>query len=175
MKILKGIGITLLALFIILLVGGLLLPSHYRVERSRTIAATIPDIQAQITDLHNAQAWNPYVAHDPAMQVTYGTPAAGLGAHYSWTSDKIGNGSLTIDHISPDSVREQLDFGPDIPPPVATFYFKPEGNATQVRWAMRGDLGGNPFLHWYGLVMDHFIGGDYEKGLANLAARVEKK
>jgi hypothetical protein len=175
MKILKIIGIVVLSILLILVVGGYLIPPHYHVERTRTFAASTADIQAQIIDLPKWQAWNPWADHDPAMKVTYGTPSAGVGASMSWTSDKTGQGSLTITHISNDSVREALNFGPDIEPPTTTFYFKPEGQGTQVRWAMDGELGNNPFMRWYGPLMDHFVGTDYEKGLEKLAKVVEKK
>ncbi|MEJ1929265.1 SRPBCC family protein [Nostoc sp. NIES-2111] len=175
MKILKRIGIGLLVLVAILGLGGFLLPRHYHVERSRTIAASTEAIQAQITDLQKWQAWNPWADYDPAMKVIYGTPSAGLGANMRWESSEMGNGSITITHITADSIREALDFGPDIVPPVTTFYFKPEGAGTNVRWAMSGDLGGNPFIRWYCLVMDRFIGRDYDKGLEKLAGIVEGK
>lgn len=174
MKILKRIGIGLLVLVAILGLGGFLLPRHYHVERSRTIAASTEAIQAQITDLQKWQAWNPWADYDTAMQVTYGNPSAGLGATYRWKST-MGDGSLTLTQISADSIHQALDFGPDIPPPSSTFYFTPEGGGTKVRWAMRGDLGGNPFIRWYCLVMDRFIGRDYDKGLEKLAGIVEGK
>jgi hypothetical protein len=175
MKILKYTGMVLLAFLVILVVGGYLMPRHYHVERSRTIRASTADIQSQITDLHKWQVWNPWATYDTAMQVTYGTPSAGLGATMSWTSKEMGDGSITITHITPDSIREALNFGPEIEPPTATFYFKPEGQGTQVRWAMDGELGNNPFIRWYGLVMDSFIGKDYDRGLAKLADVVEGK
>lgn len=175
MKILKRIGIGLLILVAILGLGGLLLPRHYHVERSRTIAASTEANQAQITDLRKWQAWNPWAHYDPAMKVVFGTPSAGVGATMRWESAEIGNGSITITQISPDSIREALDFGPDIEPPTAGLYFKPEGTGTNVRWAMDGDLGGNPFIRWYCLVMDRFIGNDYENGLEKLAGIVEGK
>ena len=57
----------------------------------------------------------------------------------------------------------------------AVFTFEPDGNQTVVNWSMSGR--NNFFCKAMSLVMnmDKMVGGDFEKGLANLKAVVEKK
>ena len=44
---------------------------------------------------------------------------------------------------------------------------------TEVTWGFETDLGMNPVGRWMGLMMDSWIGADYEAGLARLKALVE--
>jgi hypothetical protein len=83
---------------------------------------------------------------------------------------------MTITESKPgELVRMKLEF---IKPFAATnfaeFTIKPEGNQTTLTWAMTGTKG---FMgKCVGLVVscDKMIGGQFEKGLANLKAIVEK-
>ena len=52
---------------------------------------------------------------------------------------------------------------------------KPEGNQTQVTWGFESELGLNPMSRWMGLMMDNWVGGDYERGLVNLKTLVEQQ
>ena len=51
---------------------------------------------------------------------------------------------------------------------------EPAGSATKVTWSNFGDLGGNPLVRYFGLVMDKMVGADFEAGLAGLKALAEK-
>jgi effector-binding domain-containing protein len=39
-----------------------------------------------------------------------------------------------------------------------------------LKWTLSYDVGYNPFARWMGLMMDKFVGGDFETGLINLNA-----
>ena len=52
--------------------------------------------------------------------------------------------------------------------------FEPSAGGTRVTWTMKGDMGGNPVMHWFALFMDRMVGPDFEAGLTNLKAEAEK-
>jgi hypothetical protein len=71
-------------------------------------------------------------------------------------------------------VRIALDFIKPFPSSATTdFTFKPEGNQTTVTWTMSGTK--NFMSKAFGLFMsmDKMIGGDFEKGLAQMKSVVE--
>ena len=50
----------------------------------------------------------------------------------------------------------------------------PAGSNTNVTWTNAGDLGGNPVVRYFGLVMDSMVGKDFRAGLNNLKTLAEK-
>ncbi len=168
--------VILIAAFAVLGVIVALQPDTFRVARSMTMSAAPPVVFAQVDDLRNWEAWNPWQKKDPAMKLAYSGPQTGPGASYSWAGNKdVGEGSLTIKESRPnDLVRMELQFTkPFRATNIATFTFAPAGNQTNVTWIMEGR--NNFFSKAFQLVMnmDKMIGDDFEKGLANMKAVVE--
>ncbi|MCI0375998.1 MAG: SRPBCC family protein [Gemmataceae bacterium] len=151
-------------------------PSEFRIVRTGTISAPPSAVFAEVNDFHKWQAWSPWEKLDPALKRTYEGPSAGTGAIYSWAGNKkVGEGRMTIMESRPsDLIRINLEF---LKPFKATntteFTFKPEGNQTVVTWDMSGrnNFIGKAFCMF--MNMDKLVGGDFEKGLANLKASVE--
>lgn len=151
-------------------------PTHYHVERSATMNASATVVFNQVNDFHKWDAWSPWAKLDPNMKASYeGTPA-GTGAIYSWTgNNQVGQGRMTITDSKPgELVKIKLEF---IKPWAATnatnFTFTPQGNQTAVKWTMDGE---NNFMgKAFGLFMnmDKMIGGDFEKGLAQMKTVAE--
>jgi uncharacterized protein YndB with AHSA1/START domain len=151
-------------------------PSDFRVARTATIAAPAPAVFAQVNDFHNWQAWNPWAKLDPAMKQAYEGAPAGPGAVYAWAGNyEVGEGRMTLTESRPnDLIRIRLDFlKPIRGTSLAEFTFKPEGDRTVVTWSMTGR---NHFMakavHLF-MDMDKMIGGNFEKGLAQMKAVVE--
>ena len=175
---LKKIVIVLALVLIILLVVVAVQPGEYRVVRTATIASPQPAVFEQVNDLHKWEAWSPWAKLDPAMKQTYEGPPAGTGAIYHWVGNKkVGEGRMTVTESRPsDLVRIKLDF---IKPFASTadseFTFKPEANQTAVSWSMAGKK--NFMTKGFGLFvsMDKMIGGDFERGLAQLKTVVETR
>jgi len=152
-------------------------PSHYRVERSATMNAPAPVVFNQVNDFHKWDAWSPWAKLDPNMKTTFEDAPAGTGAVYSWTGNNdVGEGRMTITDSKPgELVKIKLEF---IKPFAATsdtvFNFKPQGNQTAVTWTMDGQNNfiGKAFCMF--MNMDKMVGGDFEKGLAQMKAVAEK-
>jgi len=175
MKILKKIGLGLLALIVLLVIISFFLPSKTHLERSIVINAPADSIFAQVNTMQNWPNWSPWAKIDPAMKTTYFGPASGEGAGYSWDSKKVGKGTLTVTKsVTNELLETKMDFG-DRGFANAFFKLSPAEGGTKVVWGFDSETGMNPIAKYFGLLMDKFLGPDYEKGLANIKAVVEKK
>ena len=173
---LRNILIALVVVLVALAVVVAFQPAEFRVARSATMSAPAPAVFAQVNDLRKWETWNPWQKKDPAMKLTFSGPPAGPGASYSWAgNNEVGEGRLTITESHPsDLVRIKLEFmKPFAATNTAEFTFKPEGERTNVTWAMQGN--NNFFAKALHLVMnmDKMVGGEFEKGLVDMKAAVE--
>ena len=142
--LLKIILITIPAIIVIFLIIAAMQPSEYRVARSLAIAAPPDAIFPHVNELKQWEAWNPWGKIDPNMKLTYEGPAAGVGAAYSWVgNNEVGSGRMTITESRPNElVKFKLEFyKPMAGVSDAEFTFKPQGNQTEVTWAMRLRMG----------------------------------
>ena len=170
------IGLALAAIVVVLVAVVALQPSEFRVVRSAAVSAPASDVFALVNDFHKWQAWSPWAKIDPAMKQTYEGPPAGTGAIYTWVgNNQVGEGTMTLTESRPnDVIRIKLEFRrPFKATNAAEFTFRPEGHQTVVAWSMCGRK--NFIVKAFGLVMsmDKMVGGEFEKGLAQMKAVVE--
>ena len=173
---LKTILVALAVIIVVLVVIVALQPSDFRVTRSTTISAPPPAVFTQVNDFHKWQAWNPWGKIDPAMKQTYEGAPAGTGAIYTWSgNNEVGEGRMTITDSRPNElIRVKLEFfKPFTATNTADFTFKPEGNQTVVSWSMFGDKNFMAKAIHLVMNMDKMIGGQFEKGLADMKSAVE--
>ena len=168
------------ALAIVVVVLGTVVamqPSEFHVVRSAVIPAPPAAVFAQINDLRHWEAWSPWEKIDPAAKKTFDGPRAGVGASFAWAGNyEVGDGRVTItESRAPERVGILLDM---IKPMAASnavvFTLAREGEGTRVTWSM---VGRNGFVSKaVGLVMDmdKMVGGQFEKGLANLKSVAAK-
>jgi carbon monoxide dehydrogenase subunit G len=174
---LKTIALFLVAAVVLLLALAATRPDTFSVQRSARIQAPADQVHALINDLHRFNRWNPYEKKDPNLKGTYSGPAAGPGATYAFEGNKnVGKGSLRIVDSQPREVTMELHMiEPMEGRNTVRFTLVPQGDATEVTWAMQG---ASPFLgKLVGLFldMDKMIGGDFESGLAGLKTLAEQK
>jgi len=172
MPILIGLAVVI-GLFIVIVA---LRPSNFSVTRSAAIAAPPEQVFPHVNELRNWEAWNPWGKLDPNCKMTYDGPPAGVGASYAWAgNNKIGEGRNTITESRPDElVRFRLEFAkPMKATNLAEFTLQPEGDRTVVTWTMSGKH--NFIGKAFGLIVncDKMLGGQFEKGLAQMKALVE--
>ena len=171
---LKTILFTALAALAVLLIFAATRPDTFRVERSERIQATPEKIFPMINDLHRFNTWNPYEKKDPSVKGQYAGSASGPGASYSWDSDKVGAGSMTIQDSSPARITMQLHFlKPFEAKNTAEFTLQSAGDATQVTWAMQGPANFMSKLMQTFSLMDKMVGKDFADGLVNLKIMAE--
>ncbi len=175
MKWIKRIVLSLIVLVLALVGISYLLPGKAEVSRSITIDAPPEAIFPYVNSMQETEQWSPWLHRDPETQLSYSGPASGVGNTLNWASDhpQVGTGSQEIvESVENQSVQTALDFGP-MGTATASFTLQPEGGQTQVTWGFTSDLGLNPMTRWMGLMMDGWVGEDYERGLTNLKALVE--
>jgi hypothetical protein len=175
-KILLGAIVVIVLVVVIFCALVAMQPTHYHIERSAMMNAPAATVFNQVNDFHKWDAWSPWAKLDPNMKTSYEGARSGTGAVYAWTgNDQVGQGRMTITDSKPgELVKIKLEF---IKPWTATnatnFMFTPQGNQTAVKWTMDGD---NTFLgKAFGLFMnmDKMVGGDFEKGLAQMKTITE--
>ena len=174
---LKKIAIVVVVAIAAFLAFAATKPDTFQVQRSTIIKAPPDKIFALIQDFHHWGVWSPYEKRDPDMKRTYGGPESGKGSMYAWEGNsKVGAGRMEIlDATAPSKVTIKLDFiKPFEGHNTAEFTMIPQGDATNVTWAMYGP---NPYIAKVMqsvFNMDEMIGKDFAAGLANLKTAAEK-
>lgn len=170
----------LLGLFALIFIGILLAaalkPAHFHVERSLTMPSSAEKVFSLVNDFRLWQEWSPWEKLDPNMKRTFEGPPSGTGASYSWSGNEdVGSGRMTIVSSTPPStIQIRLEF---LKPWAATndvnFTFLAEEAQTKVTWSMSGKVPYSTRIFTLFFNMDKLVGQDFEKGLAQLKARVE--
>ncbi len=170
---LKRILVAMVAVLLLAVVVGLLLPRQVRVERSVSINRPASLVYAVVNSFQLFPKWSPWQDLDPNMHQSTEGPREGVGAKLVWSgNDKVGSGTQLITASNPDhSVMSDLDFGGSIAKSTVTL--TPEGSATRATWTVDMDMGANPIAHYIGLTMDNMLGKDFAGGLAKLKTLVE--
>lgn len=178
MKILKFIGLGLVAIVVVAVIYGSFQPKEGQIERSIVIERSPEVIYPEVSTMKSFNEWSPWFTIDPETKYTYEGPESGVGAKMSWESDHpdVGAGSQWIvEATENERVTLQLDFGFE-----GGYYsdmiLKPVENGTEVTWTYRYedlDLMGALFSS----VMDAegMVANSYETGLPQLKKYVESK
>lgn len=175
MRIIKKLLIGLAGLLGLAAVVGLLMPRHAGLERSVHIEAPPANVFAVLNGFRSFDKWSPWADLDPSMKLNYEGPLTGVGAGYRWSGNsKVGSGSQEIIASKPDSeIHLRLLFGDSPQPSDVAFRIVPDGPGSLVTWSFMADMGMNPFARLMIPVMRHFVGQDYERGLARMKVFVE--
>lgn len=153
-------------------------PDSFRVER-RVLVNVAPDkVFPYLDDPRKTAEWSPWEKKDPAMKKIFSGAAKGKGAVYEWEGNKeVGSGRLEITEVvAPSKVVMDLHFlRPMEGRNVAMYVVTPKDGGSEVAWSIEGPA---PFLtKLFGVFMDmdKMIGGEFEKGLADLKLMAEKR
>ena len=171
----KKIVIGLAVLVAVLAAGAYVLPRQIHVERSITIDAPPETVFDLVNSFQRSAEWSPWHERDPNMAVSLDGPVAGVGAKMSWSSNnpQVGRGSQEIITSEPSTyVRSRLSF--DGQQGAESFFnLTRVDDGTEVVWGFETDLGMNPLCRYMGLLMDRWVGGDFERGLEKLKGIAE--
>lgn len=177
MRILKWLLGIVAVLAIIAIAGGFLLPREVTVARSIEIDAPPDAVFPYVNSLKATEQWSPWLERDPNVILTYNDVESGDGAAMEWSSDEptVGSGRQEIiESNENESVVTALDFG-DMGLAQAKFLLAEASGNTTVTWTLDTDMGAGPIGRWMGLMMDSWVGADYEAGLQNLKTLVESQ
>jgi uncharacterized protein YndB with AHSA1/START domain len=165
---------TVVALILILIAVGFLLPSRYKVQRSIEVAAPPDKVYTLIADPREWKRWTVWNRRDPAMKIEYAGPPSGVGAKWSWQSRSEGSGAMEFTAAMPGQrLGYRLSFPEFGIQSDGVLLLETFGGGTRVIWTNEGDMGSSPLNRWFGVMMDTLVGPDFEAGLANLKQLAE--
>lgn len=172
MKIVRRILSSILILFVLYCIVSVFIPSKLHIGRRITINAPASLVFEQINNFKNWQAWSYWDNIDTTMQSIYEGPENGKGAVHRWSSRNrdVGSGSITITESKPDSlILDELNMN---------------GMLSRGGWRIKDTTEGVTVNGWMdmemgflwripGLMMDKYVGTDFEKTLQGLKKRSE--
>ena len=168
-KLLFGI----VGFIVLLLIIGLALPRHARVEVETRIDAHPATVFALVNDFHRIALWSPWLEADPNARIVYSGPVRGVGATMTWDGSIIGTGTQTITDSNPFT-RVATTINPGESGEARTWFdLVQDGASTRVTWRFETDYGYNVFGRLFGLAFAGIVRRDYESGLAGLRELAE--
>jgi Polyketide cyclase / dehydrase and lipid transport len=177
MKVVKFFVYCALVLVAVVFALGLFGKKQYHIERSVLVSATPSAIMERVGTWKGFDAWQPWVALDPAMKSsitgTDGTP----GATYTWLgNEQVGTGKLVTTAVSNTQVNFDVHFTSgfqSVSP--SQIRLEPQPTGTKVMWALDINI---PFP-WNGFALftdvDKPFGTDLAAGLERLKSLCEHK
>lgn len=168
-----ALGIFLLGAMLVAVAFAL--PQHVTVAREQVINVPESDVFPFVNNPRKFNEWQPWAAKDPETRFEYSGAPTGEGARMAWESShpEVGSGTQEIVESTPNKqVRIALNFG-DMGKGEATYRLEPYGAGTRVVWVFETDTGNNPLQRWVGLLLDRWVGNDFERGLENLKKTAE--
>jgi hypothetical protein len=175
MRPMTRLFLGILVLIGILAVVAIGLPAHVTVARSVVINAPEYVVFPYLNDLHRFDDWSPWAGRDPKLKLTYSGPQEGKGARVEWASDvkSIGTGNMEIVESEP-SRNIDLTVNYNGLDGTGSYDIGPAGSGSKVTWSFGYATGSNPIKRWQGLMLDGFVGAEYQVGLAKLKAKIEE-
>jgi len=178
MKALKIGGIILLALVVIVLIMAAFAPSEVSVERSTVILAPRPAVFAHVQTFEKRDAWSPWMKLDPNMKLERIGQDGTVGAISKWEGNEdVGKGQEQFTLITPNErIENTITFlEPWESKSNGWMQLADEKEGTKVTWGMKSPMPFPMGIMALFMDMDGMIGKDFEKGLADLKAIVEKE
>ncbi len=179
MKILKGIGLFIVAIIALVLIIALFVKKDYKVEREVTINKPKQQVFDYIKMLKNQNNYSKWAMMDPNMKKEYRGTDGTVGFVSAWEGNKeVGKGEQEIKGITEG---QRMDFEIRFEKPfksVANGYMTNEAlgeTQTKVKWAFAGNMPYPMNAMQLFMNMDKSIGGDLQTGLDNLKALLEKQ
>lgn len=114
MKIVKIIAAVLGILAVVLVVGSFFIKEDFNMEHKVHVKAPKEAVFNQLNTTGDWKNWSYWFQLDKNMSTTYTDVPSGVGAGYSWTSEKwmVGKGSFKIIESTPEEkIGYELNFG----------------------------------------------------------------
>lgn len=171
MKALKIIGIVVVVLFGGYSIWMATIDAAYHAERKATINSCSKEVIATVSDLRTWEAWSAWINKDSTMVLTYSESPVGEGAWYSWTSENMGGGKLTITSVTENRMEYDLAFE-GMGQSKGYFDVVPTEGGVEVTMGLDGE---SPFFtRVFNLMMDDLVGPDFDTCLAKLQPFIAK-
>lgn len=161
-----------LAVIVILIAAAAVFfrPTAYNVTRDVVISLPLEEVFQKTLDLNLRDKWSPWLCMDPSSVVQVEGAGTQSGDNYSWESDYIGSGTMSITAVQDlQGIDHELEFlKPFKSKASVRLEFKPVSGSVQVSWIMNGRI---PAM--MKSMMVGMIGMDFERGLSMLKQWLE--
>jgi effector-binding domain-containing protein len=173
MRIIKIVFVFLLILAGLYLLISAFIPAEFTVERSIVIKAPLKTVYYEAKKLSNEFSIKPWREKDSTLKVTFGGEDGKAGSSYSWTSEDVGAGTMTLTAFSKNLIEYELKFIKPIEAENGGYYsFEDMGDTCRVSIEAHGH---SPFLfRIFNLFMDGNIGPVFERSLQLMKEHCEK-
>ena len=172
MKIVKTLLIIVAVLAGAFIIWNATLPANFEVKRSVNMNVAPEAISHTVSDFSTWPHWSVWFQLDSTMTYELGDTHQGVGGSYSWTSEAMGGGNMSIlEYTEGQSMKTEIHFdGQGMSNGSWDFEIQNNGE-TKVTWGLSGEMGF--FGRFIGAQMDKWVGPDFEVGLQNLKSYVE--
>ncbi|NOU47041.1 MAG: hypothetical protein HOO86_08270 [Bacteroidales bacterium] len=168
MRALKFFGVLILIVLVILAILPVFLPEEVAVSERILIETNPQTVFRQVNNYKNWRSWSPFELGDPQMKSEYSGPESGKGAIYSWTSEEMGDGNMTILQSEPYKfIQSRLEMGSS-GTAFDEWNFNESGAGTEVIWTLRLKDLSYPFGRYFGAFLKSIMQPNQEKGLKRL-------
>ncbi|PWT95524.1 MAG: polyketide cyclase [Bacteroidetes bacterium] len=136
-KVLKVVGLLLLAIIAFVLIAGLFISRSYHFQKEITTNAPQEKVWGYVSDFKQMDKWSPWKDKDPNIQLSYDGQDGAVGSTYSWVGNKdVGSGSQTLTKSDPPHrIDTHLHFLKPFDAQADAFItLDGENNATKVTW-----------------------------------------
>jgi uncharacterized protein YndB with AHSA1/START domain len=167
--------VSLLIVFLLAVVVGVLLPSQGHVERTVEVSSPLRQIYDSVNTFRRFPEWSALRRLDPQTRMTLEGPETGKGARVKWTSatPQVGNGGLEITDSAEDSkVTMSLDnaWSGDNKTYTITLVPSQNGKTVNINWAYDAEYGWNLIWRYAGLYIHGDPAAQIQTNLSNIAA-----
>lgn len=172
MKILKWIGIVLVALVLV----GFFLPDEVVIERSKVVKGTPEALQAQAASLKSWPEWSFWSKEeDPTATFSFAGAENGPGQVWKWKGEKFTEGQMElVESVPGQNVKYKITMA-DGMAITGQLQFAKEGDGTKITWTDRSKIGMGPLGGWLKLAIGGMIDTEQGKAQEKSMAGLEKK
>jgi effector-binding domain-containing protein len=175
MKIIKWLVIVIVALALIVLVWGALVPGVVKIESTAEVELPANKVFYGLATYQNRTAWDPWFSTDSTAEASFNLEEGYVGSTYQWNGEKIKTGTETIDSVSfGNYIGSSLDFHDGQKPSKAEWILASQGNTTLLTWSFSGE-GAYPVGR---IFLNLFKGGlqkSFDDGIAALKTQLESQ
>ena len=167
--------VSLVIVFVLSVIVGVLLPSHGHVERSVEVSSPLRQVYDSVNTFRRYPEWSALRRLDPQTRFTLEGPEAGQGARVKWSSaaQQVGEGSLEIVKTEQDSkVTMAVDnaWSGENKTYTVTLVPAQNGKTVTINWAFDADYGWNLIWRYAGLYIHGDPQSQISSNLSNISA-----
>ncbi len=178
MKILKTILFVVLGFIAIVLIAAAFVSKDFAVERSIVINKPKAQVFEYLKSLKSQNDWSAWGKKDPNMKSEFIGTDGTVGCISKWSGNKeVGTGEQEMKKIvEGERIETELRFTePFESKSLAHFITESiDSNTTTVKWGFEGSMMYPLNIMKVFMNMDKKVGKDFEEGLNNLKAKLEK-